>query len=130
MPSSTSHRAWHDSRRTAALWVGLLAGPVVWFTLLEANYVMSYVACESRHTWFLHGMNLVSAAVVALAALVAWRSGPAEDAEHPTSPITRETSESRARWMSLGGAILSLWFVLVILAMEIPVAVIPSCVGR
>jgi hypothetical protein len=110
--------------------VGLLAGPIVWFTLLEANYVMSYVACASRHTWFLHGMNLVSAAVVACAAVLAWRSGPPEDAEHPTSPITRETSESRARWMSLGGAILSIWFVVVILAMEIPVAVLPSCVGR
>ena len=130
MPSSTSHRAWHDSRRTTALWVGLLGGPVVWFTVLEANYVMSYVACESRHTWFLHGLNLVCAAVVAGAGLLAWRSGPGESAEHPTPPITRETSENRARWMSLGGVILSLWFVVVILAMEIPVAVIPSCVGR
>jgi len=130
MSSSTSHHAWHDPRRTAALWFGLLTGPVVWFTLLEANYVMSYVACESRHTWFLHGMTLVSAAVVAYAAVVAWRSGPPENAEHPTSPVTPDTSESRARWMSLGGAILSMWFVLVILAMEIPVAVLPSCVGR
>lgn len=112
------------------MWAGLLAGPVVWFALLEANYVMSYIACESRHTWFLHAMNLVSAAVVAYAAVVARRSGPPEDAEHPTSPITRDTSESRARWMSLGGAILSMWFVLVILAMEIPVSVLPSCVGR
>ena len=130
MSSSTSPRAWHDSRRTAALWVGLLAGPLVWFTVLEVNYVMSYVSCESRHTWFLHGVNLVSAAVVAYAALIAWRSGPPENAEHPTPPITPETSENRARWMSLSGAILSVWFVVVILAMEIPVAVIPSCVGR
>jgi len=75
-------------------------------------------------------MTLVSAAVVAYAAVVAWRSGPPENAEHPTAPITPDTSESRARWMSLSGAILSLWFVVVILAMEIPVAVLPSCVGR
>jgi hypothetical protein len=130
MPSSTSPHAWHDTRRSAALWVGLLAGPVVWFTVLEANYVMSYVACESRHTWFLHATNLVCAALVAMAGLLAWRSGPAEDIERPTPPVTRETSESRARWMSIGGVMLSIWFVLVILAMEIPMLVIPTCVGR
>ena len=28
MPSSTSRPAWHDARRTAALWTGLLAGPI------------------------------------------------------------------------------------------------------
>ena len=85
MPSSTLRRAWHDARRTAALWVGLLGGPVVWFTLLEANYVMSYVACESRQTWFLHLPDLVCAAVVAGAGLLAWRPDLAEDAEHPST---------------------------------------------
>jgi hypothetical protein len=130
MHSSISPHAWHDTRRAAALWVGLLAGPLVWFTVLEANYVMSYVACESQHTWFLHATNLVCAALVAAAGLLAWRSGPAENAERPTAPVTRETSELRARWMSIGGVVLSAWFVLVILAMEIPMLVIPSCVGR
>ena len=98
---------------------------------LEANYVMSYVACESRHTWFLHGMNLSLRGRGRRRGLLAWRSGPAlKTRSTRRRPITRETSENRARWMSLGGVILSLWFVVVILAMEIPVAVIPSCVGR
>jgi hypothetical protein len=130
MPSSTSPHAWHDARRTASLWVGLLAGPVLWFAVLQTNYVMSYVACETRHTWFLHAVNLAAAALVAAAGWVAWNSGPAENAEHPTAPITRETSENRARWMSIGGVLLSVWFVLVILAMEIPVLILSSCPGR
>jgi hypothetical protein len=127
MPSSTSRHAWHDPRRTAALWAGVLAGPVVWFIILETNYVMSYVACESGHTWFLHAANIVSAGVVAAAGWLAWRSGPAASDEAPTEPVTRATSESRARWMSMVGVTLSFWFVLVILAMEIPVLVLRTC---
>jgi hypothetical protein len=130
MPSSTSRHAWHDSRRTLALWTGLLAGPVLWFTVLEANYVLSYVACESRHKWFLHAANLAAIAAVAAAGLLSWRSGPAEDSEQPTPPITRQTSENRARWMSIAGVTLSLWFILVILAMEIPILVLRTCEQR
>ena len=127
MPSSTSRPASPDVRRTAALWVGLLAGPVVWFTLLEANYVMSYVACETRHTWFLHVATLVSILAVAAAGWGSWRSGPAEDSEYPTAPISPDTKESRARWMSIGGVALSLWFIVVILAMEIPNILLATC---
>jgi hypothetical protein len=111
----------------AALLAGVLTGPVVWLTLLEVNYVLSYVACEQGHTWFLHAATLAAAAVVACAGWLAWRSGPAADDERRAAPVTRATSESRARWMSLAGVALSAWFVLVILAMEIPLSVLRAC---
>lgn len=131
MPSSTSRPAWHDARRTAALWAGLLAGPLVWLAALEVNYVMSYVACESsRFAWVLHAVNAVSAGLVALAGWIAWRSGPARDEEQATVPVSPATAELRARWMSVGGVATSLWFILVIVAMEIPVAMLPPCAGR
>ena len=130
MPSSTSRHAWHDPRRTVALWIGLFAGPVLWFTVLEANYVLSYVACESRQKWFLHAVTLVAVAAVGAAGLLSWRSGPAENSEHPAPPVTHATSESRARWMSIAGVVLSLWFMLVILAMEIPILVLRACEAR
>jgi hypothetical protein len=110
-----------------ALWIGILAGPVVWLAALEASYVLSYAACESRHTWFLHGSNIFSILLVAAAGWVAWRSGPAPAQESPTLPGTPQMRETRARWMSTAGAALSLWFILVILAMEIPVLVLPPC---
>jgi hypothetical protein len=127
MPSSTLRPASRDVRRTAALCVGLLAGPVVWFALLEANYVMSYVACETGHTWFMHAATLASIVAVAAAGWGAWRSGPAEDSEYPTPPTSPDTGESRARWMSIGGVALSLWFILVILAMEVPIILLATC---
>jgi hypothetical protein len=110
-----------------ALWIGILAGPIVWFVVLEANYVLSYAACESRHTWFLHAGNIFSIVLVAAAGWLAWRSGqPAAD-RAGTLPGASAPGETRARWMSTAGVVLSLWFMLVILAMEIPMLVLRAC---
>jgi hypothetical protein len=127
MASSTSRPAWHEPRRIAALWTGLLAGPIVWFTLLEVNYTLSYVSCESRQKWFLHVAVVASVLLVAAAAYLAWRYGPPEDSQDRTPPVTRSTAEIRARWMAFGGVGLSLWFILVIIAMEIPILTLKVC---
>jgi hypothetical protein len=127
MASSTSRPAWHEPRRIAALWTGLLAGPIVWFTLLEVNYTLSYVSCESRQKWFLHVAVIASVLLVAGAAYMSWRYGPPEDSQERTPPVTRSTAEIRARWMAFGGVGLSLWFILVIIAMEIPILTLKVC---
>jgi hypothetical protein len=127
MASSTSRPAWHEPRRIAALWTGLLAGPIVWFTLLEVNYTLSYVSCETRQKWFLHVAVIASVLLVAAAAYLAWRYGPPEDSQDRTPPVTRSTAEIRARWMAFGGVGLSLWFILVIIAMEIPILTLKVC---
>jgi hypothetical protein len=127
MPSYISRHEWHEPRRLAALWAGLLTGPVVWFALLETNYVLSYVACERRQTWMLHAAIAVAVLLVALSGWLAWGAGPAEDDQRRSPPVTRDTSESRARWMSISGVVVSAWFILVILAMEIPIVVLRTC---
>jgi hypothetical protein len=127
MASSTSRHAWHEPRRIAALWAGVLAGPIVWLTLLEANYVLSYVSCELRQKWFLHAAVAVSIALVAAAAYAAWQYGPPEDTQERTPPVTRSTAEIRSRWMAYAGVGLSLWFILVIVAMEIPILALKVC---
>ena len=105
----------------------MLAGPVVWFTLLELNYVLSYVSCENRHKWFLHAAELASVLIVAAAGYTAWRFGPPQDSQDRTPPVTRSTAEIRARWMAFAGVGLSLWFILVIVAMEIPILTLKVC---
>ena len=127
MASSTSRPAWHKPRRIAALWAGIVTGPIVWFTLLEVNYVLSYVSCESRQKWFLHLAVAASVVLVAGAGYFGWRSGPPEDTQGRAAPVTRSTSEIRARWMALAGMGLSLWFIIVIVAMEIPLVVLKVC---
>lgn len=121
------HGSRDRGRRLAALWTGVLAGPIVWSAQLETNYVLSYVACEQRHAWMLHLTTGVSLALVAVAAVVAWRAAPplAED-EHQAPDFDR-AAVLRARFMALGGLVLCAWFAVVIVATEIPALVLNPC---
>ena len=130
MVSSTSPPAWHDPLRLAVLWAGALTGPLVWLAMLEVNYLLTYVACESGHKWFMHLTVLVAVAVVATAGYLSWRYGPPADPGVDTPPVTRETAEQRARWMALYGIASSVWFIIVIVANEIPILVLRACEGR
>ena len=128
MPSSTlRHGSLDWGWRLAALWTGVLAGPVVWAALLETNYAMSYVACEQRHTWMLHLATVVAVALIGLAAFGLWRARPPghDDAEPSIDP--RETAVMRSRFMVIGGLAFCAWFTLVILATAIPVFILPPC---
>jgi hypothetical protein len=107
----------------------MLAGPIVALMLQEANYVLSYVSCETRETWFLHLSAFAAIAIVAVVAVCAWRASdghPLAEA-HPTEPLSDETRRQRARWMSGFGVAISLTSILVILSMEIPVVVLRTC---
>lgn len=129
MHSSTGRPVSHERWRLTALWAGMLAGPIVALMLQELNYVLSYVACETRQTWFLHLSAFVAIAAVAAVAVWAWRASdghPLSD-EHPTDPLSDETRRQRARWMSGFGVAMSLTSILVILSMEIPVVVLRTC---
>ncbi len=129
MPSSISRPVSHERWRLAALWAGLLTGPIAWLTLLEVNYVLAYVACESGSTWFMHLAVVIALLVVSAAGCGAWaashRNMLAE--ETLTPPLSDETRLQRSRWMSLAGVALSAWFVLAILAMEVPLIVLKEC---
>jgi hypothetical protein len=129
MDSSTSHPVWHERWRLAGLWAGVLTGPIVWLTLLETQYVLSYVACETRATWFLHAATAVALVLVGGAGWAAWSASngsPYDDAAQEP-PVGEHTRRQRSRWMSLAGIALSAWFALVILALEVPILVLGVC---
>ena len=129
MPSSTSRPVSHERWRLAALWAGLLTGPIVWLGLLQWNYVLAYVACETRSTWFMHLAVGIALLLVAAAGYAAWSAsyGDMFAQETRTLPLSDETRVQRSRWMSLAGVAFSLWFMLVILAMEVPLVVLREC---
>jgi hypothetical protein len=129
MPSSTSRPVSHERWRLAALWAGLLTGPIVWLGLLELNYLLAYVACETRSTWSMHLAVGIALLMVAGAGYAAWAAsyGDMFAAETRTLPLSDETRVQRSRWMSLAGVAFSLWFMLVILAMEVPLVVLREC---
>lgn len=129
MPASTSRPVSHERWRLVAVWAGLLAGPLVWLVLLQTNYVLAYVACEVQHTWFMHLTTALAVLVVAAAGYATWRAsfGDLMADETLTDPLSDETRRQRSRWMSLAGVAFSAWFILVILAMEIPIVVLKEC---
>jgi hypothetical protein len=120
-----SHERW----RLAALWAGLLTGPLAWLVLLEVNYVLAYVACETRSVWFMHFAIVAALILVAGAGYAAWAASygnmMADDTR--TLPLSDETRIQRSRWMSLAGVASSGWFIIVILAMEVPLIVLKEC---
>ena len=111
------------------MWAGLLTGPIVWLGLLELNYVLAYVACETRSTWFMHLAVVVALFLVAGAGYAAWAAsyGSILADETRSPPLGDETRIQRSRWMSLAGVAFSLWFIVVILAMEVPLVVLREC---
>lgn len=113
----------------AALWGGLLTGPVAWLILLETNYLLAYVACETRQTWFMHLATAVALLLVSAAGWIAWHASPGDltAAETQSHPLSDETGRQRARWMGLAGVGISIWFVIVIIAMEVPILVLREC---
>jgi hypothetical protein len=130
MPSSTlRHGSFDAGGRAVALWIGVLAGPLAWSALLETNYVLSYVACEQRHTWMLHLATAIALALVAGAAWLTWVASPSlgynSERDASTDPV--DTAIIRARFMAIGGLALCAWFALVIIATEIPVLVLHPC---
>jgi hypothetical protein len=132
MPSSTSRpgsRDAHRRLRVVALVTGVLAPPLLMLTLLQANYVLSYVACETRQTWFLHAATAAAVALAAASGWWAWRAGhgPLDLPEPLTPPVSAETCDSRTRWMAHASVALSVWFAIVMIAMAVPVVVLRTC---
>ncbi len=109
--------------RDLLLWLAILAGPVMWFLDLEADFALAPWLC-GWHSRF--SVGLVSAAAVAVVAgfgLAAWhewrhlRSGPADT----------QAAEARPRVLAIGALVLSTLFVIVIAAQAIPNMVLDGC---
>lgn len=133
MPSSILHRASREPRerrRDLILWLGVLAGPVVWLTMLETNYVLSYVACELRQTWFLHAATVVSLALVGVAGAASLAEAKRERGAPHALTKAHMRSDTRTIWMAWAGVAMSAWFAIVIVVTELPVMILPPCTGR
>jgi hypothetical protein len=110
-----------------SLWFGIVAGPLAWAALLQTNYVLSYVACEQRHTWMLHLSAAVALLIVAAGAFATWKAAPPPGPDDMPSADPADAAIVRARFMATGGLMLCAWFALVIIATEIPPLVLQPC---
>lgn len=113
-----------EQRRDLVLWTGILLAPFAWATQLLVNYSLTTTACTYDQRWMLHGVSLaawLTALGGALIARRAWR--------RLTSGSTLEGDAHAVgrRFMALGGIVLSLFFAVVIFALELPTWWIDPC---
>jgi hypothetical protein len=108
----------------AALWCGILLGPIAALSQLEANYALVLWACGAGRDWPLHLVSVAAILITLCAGLLAYRVwkrvGGSWDDEGPGAV-------PRARFMAAVGIFISLVMFLVILAQWIPVFIYGSC---
>lgn len=118
MTDSASQRADAAFSRGAgllSLWAGLMAGPVAWVLHELVGFALVPWACGTDRAYVLHVVTASALALAIVGGLVAfhkWREtgeGWPEDAPGAVA---------RARFMAVGGMLLSAMFVLVIVAQE------------
>lgn len=118
-------RGWFSSPAgIALLWAGLLAGPFAWASDLTASYAAVKWVCGGDHTWVLHLITLAALAITAAGALASWvalqrvPAGAELDGPRPFD---------RGRFMAVLGLAISASFATVIIANDIPRAILDAC---
>ncbi len=116
----------------AALWFGVLAGPLAWITQLfmgtELPELMCAVGAEDGSVYgigietIIQTLTVVLGGVTALAGLVAMRCWRRVREDDPTPG-------KRAAWMSLAGVVTSCLFLVLILPGLLPAGFLTEC-GR
>jgi hypothetical protein len=127
MSTATQHHQ-AQSNGEWALWFAVLGPPLAWTVQLLVGYYLSSLNCKSQFSGFqLLGvsgfkvlivvLSLVAALVTVAAGLTGWRRW------RDTGAVESRTDEGlsgRVAFMALGGALLSMLFLLLIILSAIP----------
>jgi hypothetical protein len=97
----------------------VLASPAAWFINLEANYALASLSCLWQWRVVVLSVSAATFAIAAGSALVSWGQWRQSIGEGPT--------DTRARGMAAGGAVLGLTFAVVIFAQAIPNFMLAGC---
>jgi hypothetical protein len=111
-------------KRDVALWMTVLAGPILWLCAFQASFALAPYACIFQSKLALASVWLCGILLSLLSALWAWRlwhhtGANYEIQDHGVIP--------RSRAMSIAGMTLSFGFAVIMLAQLIPVMVLGSC---
>ena len=110
--------------RSTALWIGVLAGPIIWLTQFEINFILAPLACAFGWKWVVLLIMLVSVLAIGWAGLLSWRVWSAAGKQWPEDEAVEI---SRVRLMAVGGVILSAGFAMVVIAQSIPTFILGAC---
>ncbi len=111
-------------KREIVLWAAVLAGPLIWFTAMQANFVLAPWACALGWKPALYAVSIIALAIVAGFGFVArreWQQLGEADAHEQGGALAAE------RALAIGGMALSAMSFLVILAQAIPQIILGAC---
>lgn len=106
----------------AALWAGILAPPITYLAFLEASYASWPFICDTKSKAVVYVLALIALVLVVAAGICAWRT---QDAVLVDSAL--EVVHERVRFMAGLGMVISAYFVLVVVAHVIPIAIHAPC---
>jgi len=112
----TTRTRWSSAENIAAQWAGLLGAPILWLAQFELRYALVTPACKQGSTLALHLVSVISLALMAGLALLAWRAY-----RSGTGPLDGAHPPARARFLGLVGLWSCALFGLVTLAQWMPV---------
>ena len=111
-------------KRDLALWISILAGPLLWLMSFEALFALAPWACTFQDKLALYMVSLAAFLLSGASALLGWRQWTAlgrEWAGEGAGPV------ARGRIMAIGGIVLSSGSCLIIIAQAIPELILRSC---
>ena len=121
---SDAVKDFKEGAAPAALWAGVLAGPLAALTQLQVNYALALWACGAGREWALHLVALLALAVTVGAGLLSWRNWRRAGAgwEDDGAGVV-----PRSRFMAAVGVLISAHAALVVVAQWIPIFVYGPC---
>jgi hypothetical protein len=113
-----------DARSIRALWTGVLLAPIAFLIDLEVAYALVPTACSARNRLPVHLVHFACFLLALFGGLVAWGCWKATGS---TWPGEEDGPMGRSKFMAGTGMLLSMLFVLVIVAMWIPSFILDPC---
>ena len=110
--------------RDFALWIGILAGPIIWLASFQALFALNPWACIFQTKLALYIVSIVAFCASAAAGLLAWNQWNQLGRE--ADPQGGDTL-SRMRIMAFSGVLVSSFSCLIILAQSIAELVLGAC---
>lgn len=119
MRKSRAKRAEPVEKRDVLQSLLMLAPPMIWALHQQLSYALTPSACEARAQWWLHALTVLAVLAVAGVTFLAW-------GEHQRLP-RESTDQSRSRFLAASGMGSGLFFLIVILATELPNWFLGAC---
>jgi hypothetical protein len=100
-----------------SLWLGVLAGPVVWIFDQQIKYMFLTYLCSPTGLALLHIVSFISLALIGTAAVISWLNWQSAGGGEPDG---KGGTMARSRFMGVLGLLMNGLFSLLIIAQWLP----------